>query len=366
MRIYMAGVLKPVIGWAQLSSLNLNDRLISYFICREHTVNPDEEFRYFCESGDAQPYKAARKYNNIWQSPVYKRHRKLRLAHRVEELSPNTNLHTFTTHQRVNVMLDSGVFAVWKRGSKVNIDEYIAFVHNNLGYIEVCVNMDMIPSKFGQGRTSAQVAESAKVSRENQLYMKSNGLKPLPVFHRGEEFIWLKKMLDDGEEYIGISPKAADSDAVSWLDKVFTLLTTDDGMPRVRIHGMGITATQVLFRYPWATADSTTWSNASSMGCILYPKHIGRTVRYDLPPMLIYFSDQSTKKSIAAFSALSPLQQKAILDYLEEAGVSQYQLRYDYLARAKATGLFFKRVLKELEIERPFKFRLANISWMGE
>ncbi len=365
MRIYMAGVLKPCVGWAQLSSLNLLDRLISYFICKEHTVNPDEEYRYFVENGDAQPYRAARKYNNIWQSPVYKRQRKLQLAHRIDDLSLDTNLHAFTTHTRVNCMMDSGVFSTWKRGNVVGIDEYIAFVHKNLDWIEVCVNMDMIPSKYGQARTQAQIGESARVSYENLWYMKSCGLKPLPVFHRGEEFIWLKRMLDEGEEYIAVSPKAADSDAIAWLDKVFTLLTTHDGVPLVRIHGMGITSTPILFRFPFYSADSTTWSNASSMGCILYPKHIGRTIRYDLPPLLIYFGDQTIKKTITGFAALSPIEQKQVLDYLEEAGVSHYQLRYDYLARAKSTGLFFKKVLQELEVQQPFRNRIRNISWMG-
>ena len=35
--------------------------------------------------------------------------------------------------------------------------------------------------------------------------MKEAGLNPLPVFHQDEEFRWLKKCLEDGEDYICLS-----------------------------------------------------------------------------------------------------------------------------------------------------------------
>src|SRR5271166_6307135 len=111
--------------------------------------------------------------------------------------------------------------------------------------------MDKIHSKFGQHRTVEQVVDSTEESYRNLQYMKSKGLNPLPVFHRGEPFSWLKRMLDDGEQYIGVSPRSSDSASLAWLDKVFTLLTNPDGTPIIRIHGFGITATPVIFRYPW-------------------------------------------------------------------------------------------------------------------
>jgi hypothetical protein len=50
--------------------------------------------------------------------------------------------------------------------------------------------------------------------------MKDAGLKPLPVFHHGEHFSWLERMLADGESYIGISTAKNLPDLVQrrWLD----------------------------------------------------------------------------------------------------------------------------------------------------
>src|SRR5690348_2908111 len=192
MRMFLASILKPVVGSAQLSELGFQDRLISYFVAREHTVNPDADLRYFVEHGDAPPYKKARNYHDKWKSPVYIRRRRLELVQRIEgrghESSEETNLHAFTNSAKISLMLDSGVFSTWKRGNTINIDEYIDFVKRNQDIIEICVNLDVIPSKYGQARTIKQVEDSAKESYDNLKYMQSKGLQPLPVFHRGEPF----------------------------------------------------------------------------------------------------------------------------------------------------------------------------------
>ncbi|MFH1547658.1 MAG: hypothetical protein ABIC57_04170, partial [bacterium] len=69
------------------------------------------------------------------------------------------------------------------------LNKYIEFLHTNKHLCDVYVNLDII--------------FNAEKSWETQKYMESCGLKPLPVFHFGEDIKWLKKYMDD-YDYIGI------------------------------------------------------------------------------------------------------------------------------------------------------------------
>ena len=57
------------------------------------------------------------------------------------------------------------------------------------------VNLDSIPAK----KTLEAREAAARQSYKNQQVMKEAGLHPIPVFHQGENWLWLEKMLKDGE-----------------------------------------------------------------------------------------------------------------------------------------------------------------------
>ena len=158
-------------------------------------------------------------------------------------------------------MLDSGAYSAWSRGQPIDLDQYIAYIHTNAEHLDYYVALDVIPGSFGTRPTPAQVEESAAASWNNLLYMQAHGLSPIPVFHMHEHFKWLRKMIDHGCDYIGISPAndCTTHQKRMWLDKVFDFICDADGWPCIKTHAFGMTALPLLTRYPWYSADSVTW-----------------------------------------------------------------------------------------------------------
>ena len=97
--------------------------------------------------------------------------------------------------------------------------------------------------------------------------MKEAGLHPIPVFHQGENWLWLEKMLKDGETYIGLSTggqhRQPRPSIYRWLDQCFSRLCDAQGRPLVRIHGFGITSRLLLLRYPCTTVE---FNNLGTVG----------------------------------------------------------------------------------------------------
>src|ERR1700678_1129246 len=106
---------------------------------------------------------------------------------------------------KVRLLLDSGAYGAWRRGKTIDLDTYCDFIEENKNFVTSYVCLDTIPGSFGKmDKGQREIEVSAQLSFENQLKMRKRGLSPIPVFHQGEQFHWLKKMLDNGEPYIGI------------------------------------------------------------------------------------------------------------------------------------------------------------------
>ena len=88
---------------------------------------------------------------------------------------------------------------------------------------------------------------------------------------------------------------------------------TKDGKPKVKVHGFGMTTRELLFRYPWASVDSTSWYSSRYGGCFLDVPDDDGTVR----DYKIDFSSRSGKRSWH-YDRLPPPHRKAISDRLEE------------------------------------------------
>ena len=59
-----------------------------------------------------------------------------------------------------------------------------------------------------------------------------------------------------------------------WLDHVWHYyLTNPDGTPKVKVHGFGLTARELMFRFPWGSVDSTSWMHTSRYGGVLMDHH---------------------------------------------------------------------------------------------
>jgi len=155
--------------------------------------------------------------------------------------------------------LDSGAFSAWSTGAVINVDDYAAFIHDNVASIHVASNLD-------------DTTKTEKLSYENQKALESLGCKVAPVFHTREDPKWLKRYIDEGYDYIFIGGMVPESTAwlTVWLDDLWEKYLTDDaGRATVKIHGFGLTVGRLIERYPWYSVDSTTWLNGARFGTAL-------------------------------------------------------------------------------------------------
>lgn len=153
----------------------------------------------------------------------------------------------------VDVILDSGAYSAWRLGKPVDIDKYCDYLLANLDWMGHYVCLDVINPKDPEAAAAA--------SFDNLLYMRKRGLKPVPVFHVGEDISWLFRMLDLGCEYIGLSASSLVSrnQVDEWYGMAWSHLTTTGGRPIVKAHAFGEGRLASQLQFPWYSADSTSW-----------------------------------------------------------------------------------------------------------
>lgn len=186
----------------------------------------------------------------------------------------------------VKLMLDSGAFSAYKQGKPVILEEYIEYCLHNRKAVWCPVALDCIPGTPDKRPTITETEEAAAQSFRNCEKMRKAGIEPMPVFHQTEDFKWLRKMLDADYKYIGISPMKSFTVAerTAWLDQVFWFLTGGQPFTDIKTHAFGVSIITQLLRYPWYTADSTTWLKAGCYGSIMLPAISRGLPRYDLNP----------------------------------------------------------------------------------
>lgn len=264
------------------------------------------------------------------------------------------------------IMLDSGAFSVWKRGGEIDVRQYGRFIAEHEGVLWAAVTLDVLPGRPGITRTMQQTEEAAAQSAKNTAILRkmvSAKIPLMPVFHQGERLYWLEKMLKDGYDYIGLSPNKSlrTPQKLAWLDEVFSILAAG-GYPPARFHAFGETSFRVLTRYPWESADSTTWIIIGAMGQILVPgKSRQGKPDYQRAPILINVSSGlNGKSSVGAhshsksFPHLGPSFQAWVLAYAKDCGFSMKELQVDDKARKMLCAEYFKRFAQSIQ-RRPFQ-----------
>ena len=220
----------------------------------------------------------------------------------------------------ISVILDSGAFSSWTKGKSIDIDEYISFIKNVQDCVDSYICLDVIGDPIG--------------TLKNQQYMESKGLNPMPVFHRNEDYSFLHNLISN-YDYVGLGGMASGVgilDIQNHLDRCFDIICDQPcRLPKVKIHGFGLTAMELMFRYPWYSVDSSSWALTGAFGSIMFPKKVNGALDFTLIPVKIKISDrapQNTEEAIH-FKTLSPAEQKYVLDYITskgfKLGVSSYK-----------------------------------------
>jgi hypothetical protein len=253
-----------------------------------------------------------------------------------------------TGQKKGNIILDSGAFSAWNKGSVVDIDEYITYAHSALQKGEKynkrihVVNLDVIPGKVGQtkqlnkiigdrtqlGNNKELIETAAKQGFKNLKTMHENGITPIHVFHQGEEWKWLDRMLKY-TKYIGVSPAndMPNSSKKKWMYSVFDYLYKNN--IEVDTHGFAVLIPDILRDLPWTSCDAISWLMIAATGCVLYPS--GGFTGFDMDSILNKPFNQilvSSKKVVKGQKGVS----EEMLHIFQQDGYSYEELQ-DYKIR---------------------------------
>ena len=266
---------------------------------------------------------------------------------------------------KIKLMLDSGAFSAWKQGLTINLDEYIAYIKRNEQWLHTYVNLDVIPGAPGRRATQEEMEAAAKASYVNLKKMHKAGLSPMPVFHMGESFDWLHRLLDDGEEYIGIGGmgNATNNGQIHFLDRVFTILTDQAGEAMVKTHGLGVASFILLKRYPWTTCDATSWVLTAAMGSIYVPITRAGKHDYSQPPVKLTVSEVDRQNGMPSdhYLRFGPMMKQRVLTFLKEVGVTIEEVTASYEARARCIVYFYMEFQDAIG-KQPFRHRLGHFA----
>lgn len=185
------------------------------------------------------------------------------------------------------LFIDSGAYTAHTKGKEVDVDEYIEFINSIDDQVYTFAQVDKIPGEWGKPKTPEQLAEAPILSWENYLYMVNKVKSPKklqPIFHQGEDFKYLKQMLEyrydencldpsavgQPIDYIGVScnKELSTNEWIEWFMTVFKIIR-DSSNPNVKTHAFGMTSLKVLEQFPFTSADSTSWVRSAGFGNIL-------------------------------------------------------------------------------------------------
>jgi len=235
------------------------------------------------------------------------------------------------------------------------LDDYCEFIHKYKDQLLGYVNLDII--------------YNAEQSYVNQQYMESKGLRPIPVFHYGEDLCWLEKYLKE-YDYIGIGGVAGGVTLQQFVntlgDKAFELVEKIN--PHIKIHGFAVTPLNLMKRYSWYSCDSTTWLKHAAYGNVIVPRYDALKQAFDFSrtPVVISVSDRSLiKESKSPHYTLcsSEIELKRIEQYFESIGINSELLKTDAFERNKVNMCYYEELLKCDWIHKRSAFKTNNKSF---
>ena len=222
------------------------------------------------------------------------------------------------------VFLDSGAFSAKSLGVDIDIDGYCNYIKRNLDIIKVEDGVVMASVLDGIG--------DPLKTWQNQLYMESQGAKPLPCFHFGEDERYLEWYI---ERYpyitIGGLVRTKAQDVMWWLDRIWNKYLVDGaGRPKLKVHAFGVTTISLMERYPWHSVDSSSWIQATAFGAI-YTSEFGP----------ISISSESPNKHDAGrhYSTFTEIEKQRLDSLLAAKGFTYERLSQVYQSRAGYNAL---------------------------
>lgn len=191
------------------------------------------------------------------------------------------------------------------------VDNYAKWIKERLHLIDVYVNVDVIFRPDLSWKTLKYLENTHK-------------LNPMPVLHVNTPKKWIYKHLDN-YEYLGVGATGQEGSVqgfIPWGDMFFDLISDKNGFPKYKIHGFAATSNLLLFRYPFFSADSTSWAHFGRFGAILIPKIKNGKYDYKTTPIILFISDRSTQKDNKGkhLDSFSKIEKNLIIKFIKDKG----------------------------------------------
>lgn len=149
------------------------------------------------------------------------------------------------------IFADSGAYSIFSRGATITVEEYADWLEANLDVLEVYANLD--------------IHGNLDLTLDNQTYLESRGLTPLPVYH-AEQDISVLETYCKHYPYVCVGGvagmKAGIGPLMGFLVKVFRVAEKYG----TALHGFGMTGWKILSALPWYSVDSSSWSASFRFG----------------------------------------------------------------------------------------------------
>lgn len=154
----------------------------------------------------------------------------------------------------VRVFADSGAFSAHSQGKPLGVGEYVEWLHRWQHLFDHYAALD--------------VKGNVDLGLKNLATMERAGLRPIPVFHGGEDLSVLDELISHGYPYIALGNIAKtiaghSENTGAWLVECF-----QRGEGKCVFHGFGMTTPKYLWQLPFYSTDSSSWSAGFRFGAV--------------------------------------------------------------------------------------------------
>jgi hypothetical protein len=166
------------------------------------------------------------------------------------------------------------------------------------------------------------------------------GTRPVPVYHGDQSIDWVKRYIDEGHQIIGVGIHRVGKPSRDSVRRYYDTVLTFCDKQKVACHGFAVTG-DIMFEFPFYSADSTTWLKAAAYGKIL-----------DIRPekqrtALIHVSRTfSARSPFGQLDNLAKSVRKYLRDQVELRGFDWERIRIDMAYRATYNARILVEAIK--------------------